>query len=67
MSDASHVGTWTPLVTNFTGSLSAGLSGQIGRHIFLVTSPCSWLTPFTDAADRSASAVMLNCGPAPLS
>ena len=32
-----------------------------------VTSPCSWLTALTAPADRSASAVMLNCGPPPLS
>ena len=32
-----------------------------------VTSRCSRLTALTLPADRSASAVMLNCGPAPLS
>ncbi len=52
---------------NPTGRPSAGRSGQIDRHICLVTSPCSWLTPLTAPLVRSASAVMLNIGPPPLS
>ena len=41
--------------------------GHIGAHISRVTTPCSWLTALTPSAVRSASAVMLNCGPEPLS
>jgi hypothetical protein len=63
----SHVGTCVPFVMARTGRLSSGTSGQIGPHICRVTSPCSWLTPFTAPAVRSASAVMLNMGPLPLS
>ena len=67
ISDDIHVGTCTPLVSERTGICSYGVPGQMGCHICLVTSPCSWLTPLTAPAARSASAVMLNIGPLPLS
>ena len=57
----------TPLVMAPTGRLSSGTPGQIGPHISRVTWPCSWLTALTVPAVRSASAVMLNSGPLPLS
>ena len=50
-----------------TGRWSSGTPGQIGPHISRVTWPCSWLTPLTELAVRSASAVMLKSGPLPLS
>ena len=62
-----HVGMWMPLVIARTGRWSSAVPGQIGPHISRVTLPCSWLTAFTPFAVRSASAVMLNCGPLPLS
>ena len=49
------------------GRSRSGTPGQIGAHISRVTTPCSWLTALTPLAARSASAVMLNCGPEPLS
>ncbi len=55
------------MVSDFTGTRLTGVSGHNDCHICLVTSPCSWLTPLTEAAVRIASAVMLNIGPAPLS
>ena len=67
MSLAIHVGTWTPLVTDDTGRSSSGTVGHIGANIRRVTSPCSLLTPLVAPAERSASAVMLNIMPPPLS
>ncbi len=53
------------------GQVGAGSSAawpcQSGRHIWQVTSRCSWLTAFTAPAERRARAVMLNIGPPPLS
>ena len=54
-------------MTDVTGRSASGTSGHIGAHIARVTWPCSWLTALTEPAERSASAVMLNCGPPPLS
>ena len=57
----------TPLVMARTGRLSSGRPGQIGPHMSRVTLPWSWLTALVAPAVRSASAVMLNIGPLPLS
>ena len=53
----------TPLVTWPIGTSGSGTSGQRLRHILRDTSPCSSLTPLARPAVRSASTVMLNCGP----
>ena len=67
MSEDTHVGACTPLVIARTGTRSTGTSGQIGAHILRLTWPCMMLTALTARAVRRASAVMLNCGPLPLS
>ena len=68
MSVDIHVGACTPLVSRGDRHVRRGsVPGQIGAHIARVTSPCSWLTALTAPDERSASAVMLNCEPWPLS
>jgi len=58
-SGAIQVGAWMPLVTLRIGTCSIVGPGHICCHISLETCPCSRLTPFTWAASRMASAVML--------
>jgi hypothetical protein len=67
MSPAIQVCRWTPLVIDFTGTCDGSVPGNSGAHIARVTSPCSLLTALTDPDVRSASAVMLNSVPEPLS
>ena len=54
-------------MTALIGRLSLGVPGQSEVNMLRVTSPCNWLTALTPAAVRIARAVMLNCGPMPLS
>ena len=64
---ATQVFACTPLVTALIGRSSLGVPGQSAVNMPRVTSPCNWLTALTPAAVRIARAVMLNCGPMPLS
>jgi hypothetical protein len=48
------------LVTEPIGTSSSGTPGHSVFHILRLTMPCNWLTPFEEAAMRSASTVMQN-------
>ena len=55
ISEATHVGMWTPLVTEPIGTWFSGNPRHASFHIRLDTAPCSRLTPTDWSARRSAA------------
>ena len=60
MSGDTQLRVWTPLVIEPMGISLSGRSGQMARHIFRDTWPCSLLTPLVVCARRMARTVMQN-------
>src|SRR3712207_7499985 len=55
MMGATHVGEWTPFVTEVIGTSSTVLPGHISLHSSRDTSPCLRLTPFVERSEEHTS------------
>ena len=60
ISPATQLGACTPLVTEPIGTSDSSKPGHSPANIFLLTSPCSRLTPFTRWDSRMPITAMLN-------
>ena len=58
-SGETHVGAWTPFVTEPIGTSSVGTSGHSPANMTRLTAPWSAATPLRRAANRSPITAML--------